>query len=57
MYLARQLTDFSLPEIGEQFGGRDHTTVIHACDKIENDVKNKTGFKSVVDKLVGSIKS
>ena len=57
MYLTRQLTDFSLPEIGDQFGGRDHTTVIHACEKIENDLKGKPGFKTMVDKLVQSIKS
>ncbi len=57
MYLARQLTDFSLPEIGDQFGGRDHTTVIHAYEKIENDVKNKSGLKTLVDKLIQSIKS
>jgi chromosomal replication initiator protein len=56
MYLARQLTDFSLPEIGDQFGGRDHTTVIHAYDKIEEDVKSKKGLKELVDKLIGSIR-
>ncbi|MDD5436191.1 MAG: chromosomal replication initiator protein DnaA [Candidatus Omnitrophica bacterium] len=56
MYLARQLTDFSLPEIGDQFGGRDHTTVIHACEKIENDLKGKPGFKNMVDKLIQGIK-
>ena len=36
MYLSRELTDFSLPKIGEEFGGRDHTTVIHAHEKIAN---------------------
>lgn len=56
MFLARQLTDYSLPEIGEFFGGRDHTTVMHACDKIESDLKLKSGMKNLVDKLVGSIK-
>lgn len=35
MYLARELTDLSFPEIGQSFGGRDHTTVLHACNKIE----------------------
>ncbi|MBX9704847.1 MAG: chromosomal replication initiator protein DnaA, partial [Gammaproteobacteria bacterium] len=45
MALARELTNHSLPEIGESFGGRDHTTVLHACDKIKelkessNDIK------------------
>ena len=56
MYLARQLTDFSLPEIGDQFGGRDHTTVIHAYDKIENDLKIKEGLRGLVDKLIQGIR-
>ncbi len=56
MYLTRQLTDFSLPEIGDQFGGRDHTTVIHACEKVENDLKAKTGLKQTVDRLIRGIK-
>ncbi|HSX82529.1 MAG TPA: helix-turn-helix domain-containing protein, partial [Candidatus Saccharimonadia bacterium] len=34
MYLCRELTEVSLPEIGRHFGGRDHTTVLHACAKI-----------------------
>jgi chromosomal replication initiator protein len=36
MYLAKALTGKSLPEIGRRFGGRDHTTVLHAVNKIEN---------------------
>lgn len=39
MYLSRELTDLSLPKIGEEFGGRDHTTVIHAHDKIVKDIQ------------------
>ncbi len=35
MALAKELTNFSLPEIGDAFGGRDHTTVLHACRKIK----------------------
>ena len=42
MYLSRELTDFSLPKIGEEFGGRDHTTVIHAHEKIAKDIKADT---------------
>ena len=38
MFLCRELTDLSLPKIGEEFGGRDHTTVIHAYEKISNDI-------------------
>jgi len=34
MALARELTNHSLPEIGDAFGGRDHTTVMHACDRV-----------------------
>ncbi len=36
MYLVREETDASLPEIGQMLGGRDHTTIIHGCDKISN---------------------
>lgn len=56
MYLSRNLTDFSLPEIGEQFGGRDHTTVIHAYEKIESDIKGKKGLKDTLDRLLYMIK-
>ena len=41
MYLSRELTDFSLPKIGEEFGGRDHTTVIHAHEKISKLASNR----------------
>lgn len=61
MYLARELTNASLPQIGEQFGGRDHTTVLHACDKIsaaltEDPILAKiiTELKSKLDAAVFS---
>jgi chromosomal replication initiator protein len=56
MYLARQLTDYSLPEIGEYFGGRDHTTVMHAHDKIVNDLKVKKGLGELIERIIESIK-
>ena len=53
MYLSRELTDASLPRIGEEFGGRDHTTVMHACDRVKAAVIQDThlaaGIKSLVD--------
>jgi chromosomal replication initiator protein len=45
MYLSRKLTDMSLPKIGEEFGGRDHTTVIHAYEKISNKKKRRKSSK------------
>lgn len=56
MYLARHLTDYSLPEIGEYFGGRDHTTVLHAYEKIEEDLKTKKGFPETIEKLIRNIR-
>lgn len=45
MYLTRELTDLSLPKIGEEFGGRDHTTVIHAHDKVSKDIEESEEIK------------
>jgi len=56
MYLTRNLTDFSLPETGEYFGGRDHTTVIYACDKIQKELKKKPGMRVLINKLIKDIK-
>lgn len=51
MYLARKLTTRSLPEIGRRFGGRDHTTVLHACRRIEALCNEDSLFKQEVDFL------
>lgn len=55
MYLARTLTDASLPKIGDAFGGRDHTTVIHACEKIRQDQENDPSLQSVILELINRI--
>lgn len=49
MYLSRELTDASLPRIGEEFGGRDHTTVIHAHDKIAHDLAADPALKTTIN--------
>jgi chromosomal replication initiator protein len=56
MYLCRDLTNLSLPEIGSYFGGRDHTTVIHACNKIEKEIKEKDETRLLIDQLLVNIK-
>ena len=51
MYLAREMTDNSLPKIGAEFGGKDHTTVIHAHEKIQQLLKKIQRFKKKSVKL------
>ena len=57
MYLARQLTSYSLEEIGGYFGGRDHSTVLHACDNIERRVESDPGHASTVQMLMEKLRS
>ncbi len=56
MYLSRELTSLSFPELGEHFGGRDHTTILHACDKLKKDIKKDPKTRSLMDKLIVEIK-
>jgi len=56
MYLCREMTDLSLPKIGEEFGGRDHTTVIHACEKISSDLKDDLELYKIISKLKNEIR-
>jgi chromosomal replication initiator protein len=51
MYLARKLSGCSLREIGRYFGDRDHTTVLHACTKIESDLANEPTMRVAIDEL------
>ena len=56
MYLCRELTDLSLPKIGQQFGGRDHTTVMHAERKIKNLMSERRSLYNQVTELTNRIK-
>ncbi len=56
MYLTRELTDLSLPKIGDEFGGRDHTTVIHACEKISNDMIRDNLFKKKIEDIIDDLR-
>jgi len=55
MYITRSMTDLSLAEIGGKFGGRDHTTVLHACQKIENLMGNDRDIRQTVEELMGRL--
>jgi len=57
MYIMREVTDYSLPKIGSLFGGRDHTTVMHACEKVNNAIKENTEFKITVNDLINKVKN
>ncbi len=57
MYLTRELTDLSLPKIGEEFGGRDHTTVMHAHNKISEDIETDPDIKQKIEKIIRELKS
>ena len=57
MYLCRELTDLSLPKIGQQFGGRDHTTVMHADKKIRHLMAERRSVYNQVTELTNRIKS
>ena len=51
MYLCREIANMSYPQIGVDFGGRDHSTVMHGCKKIEKEVKEKNNTKLIVDSV------
>lgn len=57
MYVCRQMTDFSLTEIGAKFGHRDHTTVLYSCDKIEQMVNSDRNARESVDRITALISS
>ena len=56
MYLTRDMTDLSLPRIGDAFGGRDHTTVMHACDKIGQMLSSDAELKNAIVELRKTIR-
>ena len=56
MYLSRELTPASLPKIGEEFGGRDHTTVLHACGKIRQAIRSEKELDEAVKSILVKLK-
>jgi chromosomal replication initiator protein len=56
MYLCRELTDLSLPKIGQEFGGRDHTTVMHANRKVRKLMTEQRTIFNKISELTNQIK-
>ena len=56
MYIVREMTDYSLPKIGQSFGGKHYTTVLYACEKIENDQKIDKNLKDIIEKIKSQVK-
>jgi chromosomal replication initiator protein len=56
MYIAREITEYSTTEIGQAFGGRDHTTVMHSCQKIEGRIRADPTLDSTIQTLIRMIK-
>jgi chromosomal replication initiator protein len=55
MYLSRQLTSYSYPEIGERFGGKDHSTIIHAIKKIEKAMENDYQLSATINNIKNAL--
>jgi chromosomal replication initiator protein len=55
MYLSKEMTNASLKTIGLHFGGRDHSTVIHACTSIENSKENDKSVREMIEDLKNQI--
>jgi chromosomal replication initiator protein len=56
MYIIREITEYTTTEIGQEFGGRDHTTVMHACQRIEERVRSDPSMDSTIQSLIRTIK-
>ena len=57
MYLTRELTGMSLPQIGEVFGGRDHTTIMHSCKVMENAINKDSSMKNLVNAVKNRVQN
>ncbi|MFW5700388.1 MAG: chromosomal replication initiator protein DnaA [Cyclobacteriaceae bacterium] len=57
MFITREITEYSTTEVGLEFGGRDHTTVMHACQRVENSMKTNPTLEPTIQSIIRDIKS
>ena len=55
MYLCRELTDASFPEIGRDFGGKDHTTIIHACKQVQKSLEKDNSLRATIHSITEEV--
>lgn len=55
MFLCRELTELSLPKIGQAFGGKDHTTVLHACEKVQEEIQRNSETRRAISEMKKNI--
>ncbi|MCB0272595.1 MAG: chromosomal replication initiator protein DnaA, partial [Bdellovibrionales bacterium] len=55
MYLARKHTDLSFPELGDRFGGKDHTTIMHGVSKVQNELKINENLQNTISAIEKNI--
>ncbi|MCK5200355.1 MAG: chromosomal replication initiator protein DnaA, partial [Spirochaetales bacterium] len=56
MYITRELTEYSTTEVGLEFGGRDHTTVMHACQRVDSKMKADPSIEPYIMNLIRNVK-
>ena len=56
MFILRELTEYSTTEIGYEFGGRDHTTVMHACQRIDSRMKTDPTLEPTINNIIRTVK-
>lgn len=56
MYLCRKLINESYPKIGTEFGGKDHSTIMYSCEKIEKEIKNNKNLQKIIEKIESDLK-
>ena len=56
LYIAKELTEYTFTELGNEFGGKDHSTVMHACDNIKDKIKTDSSFAQRINSLIKEIK-
>ena len=56
LYIAKEITEYTFSELGNEFGGRDHSSIMHACDKIKEEIQNNPNLNQNINIMIKEIK-